>query len=244
VFATAYGFEHPHPQWLGSFVYGLPELGGPLAAARRVTVPGCFATAIVLSLAPIWRALDEAPVRVRVVGVTGSTGSGATPSARTHHPVRATNLAPYRPLVHQHAPEIEHVLASLRAEESGEMSPVTVDFVPVSAPLSRGISTTTFVDLPEDLPEGSVDAWFAAAYEDRPFIRRFGSDGRVAEVAAVKGSMFVELSWAQSRCGRTLAITAALDNLAKGGAGQAVQCMNVLWERPEARGLGGPALWP
>src|SRR6185295_16805277 len=137
-----YGAKHPHPELLGSFVYGLPELNREaIRAARAVASPGCFATTIELGLLPLARAGKLAGAAVHVVGMTGSSGSGIAPTAGTHHPVRAVNLKPYKVLDHQHTPEILETLAAAGAPD------VELRFVPVSAPLSRGILATTFVDV-------------------------------------------------------------------------------------------------
>src|SRR5882757_1178155 len=116
VYKRYYGAEHPCPKLLGgTFVYGLPELHREaIRKARYVASPGCFATTIELALLPLaqrgWLAGE-----VEVVGITGSSGSGVVPSAGTHHPVRANNLKTYKPLDHQHVPEIEETLAAAGA---------------------------------------------------------------------------------------------------------------------------------
>ena len=111
-----YGAQHPHPELLGSFVYGLPELNrDAIRAARAVASPGCFATTIALGLLPLARAGKLAGANVHVVGMTGSSGSGIAPTAGTHHPVRAVNLKPYKVLEHQHTPEILETLTSKTA---------------------------------------------------------------------------------------------------------------------------------
>jgi N-acetyl-gamma-glutamyl-phosphate reductase len=137
-YAKYYGGAHPFPSALtdGSFVYGLPELHrDAIRKARYVASPGCFATTIELALLPLARAklLRGA---VEIVGMTGSSGSGVAPSTGTHHPVRAGNLRTYKPLDHQHVPEIAQTLADAGAPG------VTLRFVPVSAPLVRGIFAT------------------------------------------------------------------------------------------------------
>ncbi|MFO0658858.1 MAG: hypothetical protein U0165_03345, partial [Polyangiaceae bacterium] len=102
-----YGAEHPHPELLsGTFVYGLPEVNREnIKAARAVASPGCFATTIELGLLPLARA-GLLTGDVETVAITGSSGSGVSPQAGTHHPVRAQNLKTYKPLEHQHVPEI------------------------------------------------------------------------------------------------------------------------------------------
>jgi len=234
-----YGAKHPHPELLGTFVYGLPELHREaIRTARAVASPGCFATTIELGLLPLARA-GKLPRAVQVVGMTGSSGSGIAPSAGTHHPVRAVNLKPYKVLDHQHTPEILETLAAAGAPG------VELAFVPVSAPLSRGILATSFVVLPADTTAESLTALYADAYAHEPFVR-FVRD-RLPEVAAVAGSNYAEVGFtlaAPTNGTRTLAIVSAADNLIKGGAGQAIQNMNLMLGLPETASLEDPGPWP
>ena len=243
-YARYYGARHPRPDLVGSFVYGLPELNREaIKAARAVASPGCFATTIELALLPLARAgkLPRGTV-VHVVGITGSSGSGVAPSAGTHHPVRAVNLKTYKVLEHQHTPEILETLAAAGAPG------VELRFVPVSAPLSRGILATAFVELPAAETGDGVAALYHESYGREPFVR-FVRD-RLPEVAAVSGSNFAEVGFtlgeveggADGR--RTLAVVAATDNLIKGGAGQAIQNMNLMLGLPETLSLEDSGPWP
>ena len=236
-----YGAKHPHPELLGNFVYGLPELNREaIKTAHAVASPGCFATAIELALMPLARAglLRGA---IHVVGITGSSGSGVVPSAGTHHPVRSVNLKSYKPLEHQHTPEIEETLRAAGARGA----PFELRFIPVSAPLSRGILATSFVELPaSETPETIADL-YARAYDDEPFVR-FVRD-RLPEVAAVAGGNFAEVGFTlgEARGGtRTLAVVSATDNLIKGGAGQAIQNMNLMLGLSETASLEDSGPWP
>ena len=235
-----YGAKHPHPELLGQFVYGLPELNREkIRAAKYVASPGCFATTIELALMPLARAglLDSA--QIHITGITGSSGSGIAPSAGTHHPVRAVNLKPYKVLDHQHTPEILETLAAVGA------SGVELAFVPVSAPLSRGILATSLVELPADTTAESLTTLYADAYAHEPFVR-FVRD-RPPEVAAVAGSNYAEVGFtlgAPADGHRTLAIVSASDNLIKGGAGQAIQNMNLMLGLAETASLEDPGPWP
>jgi LysW-gamma-L-alpha-aminoadipyl-6-phosphate/LysW-L-glutamyl-5-phosphate reductase len=236
-----YGARHPHPDLLGRFVYGLPELNrAAIQKAQAVASPGCFATTIELALLPLVKAGLLAGV-VQVVGITGSSGSGVIPSAGTHHPVRANNLKSYKMLEHQHVPEIEQTLADAGADPSK----FQLRFIPVSAPLSRGILATCFVEVPASETRDSLAAHFQGAYEGEPFVRFLGD--RPPEVAAVSGSNYAELGFTLGPVAgatRTLAIQAATDNLIKGGAGQAVQNMNLMLGLPETLSLEDPGPWP
>jgi N-acetyl-gamma-glutamyl-phosphate reductase len=236
-----YGAAHPHPEALGTFVYGLPELNREaIRGARAVASPGCFATTIELGLLPLARAGMLSAV-VHVVGMTGSSGSGVAPSAGTHHPVRAVNLKTYKVLEHQHTPEIGEALAQAGARG------LELRFVPVSAPLSRGILATSFVEVPASETTESIAALYAGAYEGEPFVR-FVRD-RLPEVAAVSGSNFAEVGFTlgeahANAATRTLAVVSATDNLIKGGAGQAIQNMNLMLGLPETASLEDPGPWP
>jgi N-acetyl-gamma-glutamyl-phosphate reductase len=221
------------------FVYGLPELNREaVRKARFVASPGCFATTIELSLLPLARAgLLEGVLHVQ--GITGSSGSGVAPSAGTHHPIRAGNLRTYKPLEHQHVPEIVETLEAAGARD------LALRFVPVSAPLARGILATSFLELPEEWTQDRLERLYRDAYRSEPFVRV--PRRRLPEVAAVSGSNFAEVGVVAgpAREGRrTVTAFAATDNLVKGGAGQAIQNMNLMLGLEETRSLEDPGPWP
>jgi N-acetyl-gamma-glutamyl-phosphate reductase len=234
-----YGQKHPHPERLPDFVYGLPELNrARIRLARFVASPGCFATAIELSLLPLAKAgLLEGVVHVQ--GITGSSGSGVAAQATTHHPTRAGNLRAYKPLWHQHVPEVVETLSSAGARD------LELRFVPVSAPLVRGILATSFVELPEEWTEERLLALYREAFAGEPFVRIPAR--RLPEVAAVSGSNFAEVGIAVGpawRGRRTVTAISAIDNLIKGGAGQAIQNMNLVLGLDERTSLEDPGPWP
>ncbi len=235
-----YGAKHPHPELLGTFVYGLPELNrAQIKAAKYVASPGCFATTIELALLPLAKAglLDGTVIHVQ--GITGSSGSGIAPQAGTHHPSRAGNLKTYKPLDHQHVPEIVQLL-----QDSGAKN-VALRFVPISAPLTRGIFATCFLEVPESLDKAKLASMFDETYAREPFTRR--PKNRLPEVVAVAGSNYVEVGFAvgdPQNGKRTLACFSALDNLIKGGAGQAIQNMNIVLGCDEKASLEDVGNWP
>lgn len=236
-----YGAKHPHPDLLdGTFVYGLPELNREaLKKAKYVASPGCFATSMELALLPLARAglLDGAVVHVQ--GITGSSGSGIAPAAGTHHPSRAGNLKTYKPLEHQHVPEVVQTLRDAGAKS------LELRFVPVSAPLVRGIFTTCFLELPAEIDAARLTAMFDETYAQEPFTRRPRS--RLPEVVAVAGSNYVEVGFQAGAAldgKRTVATFAAIDNLIKGGAGQAIQNMNLVLGCDERASLEDTGNWP
>jgi LysW-gamma-L-alpha-aminoadipyl-6-phosphate/LysW-L-glutamyl-5-phosphate reductase len=227
-----YGGPHARPDLVDHFVYGLPELNRQqIRGARFVSSPGCFATAIELALLPFARAGLLAG-EVQVVGVTGSSGSGVTPSPSTHHPTRSVNLRTYRPLTHQHVPEIERAL-----NEAGARN-LSLRFVPVSAPLARGIFTTAFFYAPAGTSRDTLAALPQRTYEREPFVRVPGQ--RLPEVVAVAGSNYAEVGvvlGAEGEGAPLVTAFAALDNLVKGGAGQAIQNLNLMLGLPEMTAL-------
>jgi len=235
-----YGNPHPHADLLGSFVYGLPELNRErIKASSRIASPGCFATTIELAVLPLAKAGLLTGAILHVVGITGSSGSGAAPQEGTHHPVRAVNLKTYKPLVHQHTPEILEVLASAGAPD------VQLRFTPVSAPLSRGIFVTVYLELDAAVDSARLATLFDDAYRGEPFVRR--PTTRLPEVAAVAGSNYAEVGFAvgdEVSGKRTVVCFAALDNLIKGGAGQAIQNMNLVLGLDEKLSLQDPGGWP
>jgi N-acetyl-gamma-glutamyl-phosphate reductase len=232
-----YGAPHPCPELLAGAVYGLPELyRDAIRGAKLVASPGCFATSIELGLLPLAKA-GLLVGAVETVGITGSSGSGAAPQAGTHHPVRSQNLRTYKPLHHQHIPEIAQTLAAAGAREFG------IHFVPVSAPLARGIFATSFARVPARVTKDEIAAAYAAAFEGAAFVRM--PKKRLPEVVAVSGSNYVEVGFelgAPEGDTRTVACFSAIDNLIKGGAGQAVQSMNIalgLAEKTTLEDAGG-----
>lgn len=233
--------KHPHPEYLGRFAYGLPELfREQIRSASWVASPGCFATATILALAAAAKA-GWLTGRVRVVGCTGSSGSGANPSLGTHHPLRSGNLKTYKVLNHQHVPEIVQALRDVAAGESA----FDLDFVPISAPLSRGILITAFVEVDAATTRDEVAAAYRRAFDGEPFVRLL--DGRLPEVVGVAGTNYVELGFELGPAHdgrRTLVCVSALDNLVKGGAGQAIQSLNLVLGVDEGTALSEPGLWP
>lgn len=225
---TWYGREAPYEGLLQEAVYSLPELtGAPPPNARLIACPGCFATALALSLAPLAGILKRGD-RAACFGITGSSGSGIQPTPGVHHSLRMTNFTAYKPLSHQHLGELGQLLADQGAE-------FNVDFVPHSAPLTRGIHLTTVISAPVE----QVKASFHQHYSDKPLIRL--QDGPV-NMASVIGTCRTVIGFAGT--GDQTSIFLALDNLLKGGSGQAVQNLNLWRGWPELDGLPLHGLWP
>ena len=238
-YEQAYDTKHPCPELLSRFVYGLPELNrSRLKGADYVASPGCFATTIELGLLPLCRR-GWLKGEVQVVAITGSSGSGVAPSAGTHHPVRSVNLKTYKTLRHQHTPEIEETL-----EHAGAPG-LSIHFVPVSAPLSRGLFATSFVQVDPSLSPEEIVSAFEDTYREEPFVRV--PSGRLPEVAAVSGSNYVETAVVVGDVvgdHRVVTCFSALDNLIKGGAGQGIVNMNLMLGLDERLTMTDPGSWP
>lgn len=237
-----YADQHPCPERLGSFVYGMPELyAEKIRVANYVANPGCFATCIATGLLPFAQAGHLQKATVRVVALTGSTGSGVHPQIGNHHSIRSNNIKTYKVFEHQHTPEILQTLTAAGASD------VRLDFVPVSAPITRGMMSISQLDMPADLGEDELRAIYERYYHDFPLISVLPK-GVSPEVVAVKNSARVEIgldiSGTQSEGRQTLCITSVLDNLVKGGAGQAMQNFNLMTGKDNNYQLDDLGMWP
>lgn len=241
-YAKYYGVEHPAPHTLtdGLFTYGMPELNREaIRKARYIASPGCFATTIALGLMPLAKA-KRLTGPIHTVAATGSSGSGANPQITTHHPLRAVNLRTYKPLEHQHVPEI------LQTLELAGGKGMSLEFVPMSAPLPRGIFASSFATVAASTTQAELEAMWRSTFADEPFIRII-SGGRQPEVVGVSGSNYVEVGFTLGPVTgdtRRVVCFSALDNLVKGGAGQSIQSFNVMMGFEERLTLAEPGLWP
>lgn len=237
-----YAPEHPCPERLGTFVYGMPELNeDAIKEAQYVASPGCFATGIAVGLLPLAKAGILSDGNVRTVAMTGSSGSGVRPIEGTHHPIRVNNLKAYKTLHHQHRAEILQTLGNAGAKNT------SLDFVPVSAPLARGILAISQLDLPEEYSEADIQKMYEDYYAPHRSVVVMPL-GQSPEVVAVKNTVRVEVGISvridELTGQRTLACITAIDNLVKGGAGQAIQSFNLMTGKDASFGLDQPGMWP
>ncbi|MBF6612146.1 MAG: N-acetyl-gamma-glutamyl-phosphate reductase [Chloroflexi bacterium] len=236
LFQRYYGLEHSAPQLASAAAYGLTEWNREaIKEARLVASPGCFPTGALLALTPLARAgLLDGPVIVD--SKTGSSGSGKEPGEGTHHPTRANDFRAYGLFTHRHQPEIAQELAKwLPAQKAAP----TVTFTPHSAPMVRGIFTTAYAFPERKVSAGELRDIYEEAYATEFFVRLVDAP----RVAVVAHSNFCDLSVATDGEG-TIIATSAIDNLVKGGAGQAVQNLNVVFGWPETLGLTFPGTMP
>ncbi len=225
----------------GSWPYGLPELPGQrarLRGARRIAVPGCYPAVSVLAAAPAVQAGAVDPTGVVVVAVSGTSGAGKAPKP---HLMAAEVLGSASAYAvggtHRHTPEIAQSLALLTDRD------VTVSFTPVLAPMARGILATVSAPLTRALDDASVHALYAEAYAKEDFVHVLPS-GQWPQTQATLGANVVHVqATVDTDAGRVVAV-AALDNLTKGTAGAAIQCMNLSLGLDETLGLTTVGLAP
>ena len=223
-YEAVYGGAHGAPELLDAFYSAVPEHAGKIDAAH-IGHPGCFATAVLLASVPLLKSgLTNA--ELFVAATTGSTGSGRSPQAGTHHPERHSNMYAYKPLTHRHAPEIEKLC------EKASGNSCTLNFVPHSGPFARGIYATVQAKLAGNASEQQLRDVFTSFYADSPFVQIVTATPRLKNVVA---SNYCHIGIAVE--GDTVVVMSALDNLVKGAAGGAVQWMNRLWQLPETDGL-------
>jgi N-acetyl-gamma-glutamyl-phosphate reductase len=233
VYARWYG-QHAAPELLGEAVYGLPELyRARIRTAKLIANPGCYPTGALLGLVPLARAgLLTEPVMID--SKSGTTGAGRSAKVEQLFAEVNENFRPYAIGVHRHGPEIDQELRAAGAT-------VGVLFVPHLLPVSRGILSTMYVRAPAGRPP--LEQLFEEAYAKEPFIVLRG-EGDPPELKEVRGTNRCAIGWRWDEASRHAVIVTAIDNLGKGAAGQAVQCLNVLLGLPETTALEVPALVP
>ena len=233
-----YGTPHA-----GQWCYGLPELPGArerIVGARRVAAPGCYATAAILALAPLLAAGLADPGDVVIVAASGTSGAGRSPSAALLGTEVMGSMSAYQAGgAHRHTPEIEQALRTVAGGAD-----VTVSFTPALAPMPRGILATCTARLRQPgTTTGDLRVALAAAYDGEPFVSLL-PEGRWPATAATTGGNAAHLqAAADAHAGRAV-VVAALDNLGKGAAGQAVQAANLMLGLPETAGLSTQGMAP
>jgi len=237
-----YKFNHPSPELLKEAVYGLPELHRTeISSASLVANPGCYSTCAILALAP---AVKEGLIHQDIIidSKSGVSGAGRTLSLATHYSEANENVYAYSIEGHRHLPEIEQELQRLNHELR-----LSITFVPHLVPMTRGILSSCYATLKDDKQSGGAKAkeelyrLYQEFYRDAPFIR-IVSEPPQTKHAWGNNFCFIYPT-TDSRTGRLIVIS-CLDNLVKGGAGQAVQNMNLMFGLPETSGLETMAIYP
>jgi N-acetyl-gamma-glutamyl-phosphate reductase len=222
--ARYYGGAHA-----GTWTYGLPELPrqrAAIAVSQRVAAPGCYATAVILALAPLLAAGVAAPDDVVVVAASGTSGAGKAPKPHLLASEVLGDLTPYKVGAHQHTPEIKQATGARG-----------LSFTPVLVPMPRGIlAAVTAVPTRPDASATVARDVLVEAYAEEPFVHVL-PDGAWPHTAATLGANTCHLQSTVDADSARVLVLSALDNLGKGAAGQAVQCANLMLGLPETAGL-------
>ena len=227
-----YGKAFGDEKLRSSFVYGLPELyKEEISRARFIANPGCLSTASLLSVLPLVE--DGFAGSVVFDAKTGSSGAGKAPNAAFHHPHRSGNFEAYKVLQHRHEAEILQGLKDPKGER------VESFFVPHLIPTARGIFVTTYFSMDEEVEAAKLSATYREFYSDCPFVRVVSGS---PDLHSVIGTNFCDVSVVAR--GRQVVAMAALDNMVKGMAGQALQNVNLAIGATESRGLWSAACGP
>jgi N-acetyl-gamma-glutamyl-phosphate reductase len=217
--------------YAGNWAYGLPELTNhvEIAQAKRVSNPGCYATAIALSIAPAINQVEHEDIVV--VAASGTSGAGRTAKLNLIGSEVMNNLTSYKfGGVHQHTPEIEQILSSI----SGKL--VKISFTPILAPMPRGILATVTAKLNTSIPSATLRTIYQDFYRDSKFVKLL-PEGQMPMTNSVIGTNNVSLQIALDSHVNRIVISTAIDNLGKGAAGQAIQNANLMFNLAENAGL-------
>ena len=220
-YVTYYGFEHQHPELLNEAAYGLAEWNhDAIANAKLIAVAGCYPTAALNALKPLKQAGLLSSESIIINAVSGVTGAGRKASVGTHF--CEVSLTPYGLFNHRHGPEIEQHLGH------------KVLFTPHLGNFPRGILETIYVQLKPGVTKENVTAAYQVLANE-PLIRLLGD--KIPSIKGVAKQPFVDIGWQQQ--GTQLIVMSAIDNLLKGAAGQALQCINISMNLEHTTGLKG-----
>jgi N-acetyl-gamma-glutamyl-phosphate reductase len=210
-------------------VYGLPELNADrIASAALVANPGCYATSVILAVAPLLKArIVDRKRGIISDSKSGVSGAGKEPNARTHFVSVADNLSAYSVFGHRHVGEIVEQLKL----NAGELT-----FTPHLLPIPRGILSTVYVYLNRRMIATEVEACFRQFYAGKPWVRVFANP-QLPQIQFSLHTNYCDLGFCLAEDGRRLVLVSCVDNLLKGAAGQAVQNMNLMYGWKEEEGL-------
>ncbi len=230
--------EHTAPELLSEAVYGLPELfREQIPSARLIANPGCYPTSVALALAPL---LENSLIDLSTIIVdskSGTSGAGRSAKVDTLYCEVNEGFKAYSLPRHRHTPEIEQTLGTLAGTD------VIISFTPHLLPVSRGILSTCYASLSSPLSLEELHDVYIESYASEAFVRVLPK-GQLPNISQVSGSNYCDIGLAvDDRTGRVIAL-AAIDNLVKGAAGQAIQNMNLMLSLPENTGLMIPPLFP
>ncbi|MEG6616939.1 N-acetyl-gamma-glutamyl-phosphate reductase [Peptococcaceae bacterium 1198_IL3148] len=233
-----YQVEHLAPDLLAQAVYGLPELNRQqIATCQLLANPGCYPTTVLLGLAPLLKNQLIDHQTLIIDSKSGVSGAGRGLSLRSHFSEANENFQAYGVATHRHTPEIEQELSKLVGSQ------VTVSFTPHLTPMTRGMLSTIYANLNQQITTKELNQLYSEFYQQEYFVRVLPV-GMLPQTKALAGSNFCDLAvTADLRTGRVIVLS-AIDNLVKGAAGQAVQNMNIMFGLAEKSGLDMVAMYP
>lgn len=245
VYEQWYQTTHSHPDLLQQAIYGLPELyRSTIRNSQLVAAPGCYPTVAILQLAPLVARNLIKWDSIIIDAKSGVSGAGRTPAVGFHFPEAHEAIHAYKIASHRHLPEIEQGLNRLiPAHDQTTASPISLLFTPHLIPINRGILSTAYAKLQSNVGPADIENIYQDFYKDEPFIR-VRHQAEAVNPRNLRGANFCDLSCTvDSRTGHIIS-SGAIDNLVKGAAGQAIQCMNLMVGFPETLGLTSPGLFP
>jgi N-acetyl-gamma-glutamyl-phosphate reductase len=232
---TYESFYQPHTakQLIEKSVYGLCEVySDQIKDATLIGIPGCYPTSVILPLVPLLKGNLIDPGTIVADSKSGVTGAGRSLSLTTHFCEANESFKAYKIAEHRHNPEMEEVLSF----QAGV--PVKITFVPHLVPMNRGILTTIYTRPLQNAGPEEIRNCLAAFYSDSPFVR-ICPDKRPPDTLYVRGTNYCDIGFKLDQRNNRLILISAIDNLVKGTAGQAVQCMNIMLGLDETTGLMG-----
>ena len=233
-----YHTEHTSSELMPQAIYGLPErYRAKIREAQLVANPGCYPTSAILAAMPLVAQDIVALDSIIVDSKSGISGAGPKPRENTHYPNRESNVVAYNIGAHRHTPEIEQELSAVAS------APVRVTFTPHLVPMTRGILSTVYMRLTEEMSTEEALDVCSSFYENEPFVRVL-PPGTYPETKAVLGSNYCDVGLEVDTRTRRVVAMAAIDNLGKGAAGAVVQNLNLMFGFNETDGLKVPGMMP
>ncbi len=238
IYEQWYQTEHCSSELLGEAVYGLSEIKREdIKHSRLVANPGCYTTCSILSLYPLLKEDLISRNSIIIDAKSGVSGAGRALNIGTHYTECNESLKAYKLLSHRHTPEIEQELSIAAGED------ISLVFTPHLIPMNRGLLTTSYAILNQDISYNDILDVYKKYYEKEFFVR-IAKEGIHPETRWVKGSNFFDVGFTiDERTGRII-IIGCIDNLIKGAAGQAVQNMNIMFELDEKLGISHVPIFP
>lgn len=237
-YGGVYGSAHVAPQLQADAAYGLTEHNrDAIRDAKIIACPGCYPTATLLALLPLVKSGAISTEDLIIDAKSGVSGAGRAPKQNTLMAEAGESVSPYSVGVHRHAPEIEQEIGLAAGRE------VTVNFTPHLIPMSRGELITAHVKLGSAQNADDLRDVLAKAYADEPFIR-VAEKGYTPATGHVRGSNYCIINVFDDRIAGRAIVIAAIDNLVKGSAGQAIQNFNIAFGYPEATAIEALPLFP